>query len=94
MQGAFWGVANINFNTIMNINIVWSSTRACWGHSCVLVQPGVLRFIAGTDADDQPAQHEQYGKAELLHCRVQVPLTVYDLKNTCVQMQRYVIVML
>lgn len=49
----------------------------------MLVESRVLRFIAGTDADDESAQHEQDGEAELMHRRVQVPLTVYDLKNTC-----------
>jgi len=67
----------------MNIKIIWSCTRACWGHSCVPVQSRELLLVAGTEAEDQPAQHEQDGEAELLHRRLQVPLTVYDLKNIC-----------
>lgn len=46
---------------------IFACTHACCGHSCVLVQSSVVRFITGGVAADQAAQDEQRGEAEDVH---------------------------
>lgn len=70
-------------------------TWICCGHSCVLVQPCVVRFITGGVAAHQAAQEEQRGEAEDVHGTILAPVLVkIMIQKTDAHAAGYVIVML